>query len=87
MRNPHIQVVQSQPFETRIENTVIAGKTVILYTGEADPGTDPSTGNMWRISKMLYDANGNMIGRTWADNDANFNKKWTDRATYSYRST
>ena len=51
------------------------------YVGEAIPGSDRGTAS-WRI-KRVYEI-GDDIEVIWADNTADFNKVWDDRATYEY---
>lgn len=54
-----------------------------LYIGEAAPGSSPSSA-AWRI-KRVYE-NGPDTDIIWADNTAEFDKVWNDRATYEYTS-
>lgn len=54
-----------------------------LFVGQAEPGTGTgSTG--WSIKKLSYDANLLTISQTWASGTSNFDKTWTNRATYNY---
>jgi YD repeat-containing protein len=54
-----------------------------IYVGEAQPGTSKGSPN-WRIMKLDYDANNNLILKRFADGSKNFNKIWDNRATYTY---
>lgn len=52
----------------------------ITYVGEALPGVAASSA-LWRI-KRLDSTSGLLL--TWADGDADFDKIWNNRASYSY---
>jgi len=54
---------------------------VYTYVGEAIPGSDRSTAS-WRIKRVFED--GDDIEVIWADNSAEFDKVWNNRATYEY---
>ena len=51
--------------------------SVLLYVGEADPGTANSAA-AWRIKRVTP------TGVSWADGVATFTKVWDDRATFTY---
>ena len=55
----------------------------VVYIGEAQPGTAVTTAK-WRIQKRTY--NGNAIQISWADGDGNFDKKYSERTTFTYLS-
>ena len=52
------------------------------YVGEAVPGTNKSDG-IWRIKRIKEFADGD-LEIIWANNSADFDKIWDDRATYEY---
>lgn len=54
----------------------------IIYRGEASVGS-LSSAPLWRIRKITTDINGD-ISETWAAGNAQFNKVWDDRLTYTY---
>ena len=56
----------------------------IEYVGKAQPGT-PKDNSEWKICKIIYDANDNIIDLQWADGEALFTKKWDDRTLYKYK--
>jgi hypothetical protein len=49
--------------------------------GEALPGVAESSSG-WRIKMMVVV--GDDLAVTWADGNANFDKTWDDRNTYTY---
>lgn len=55
----------------------------IEYVGYAAPGsvTDEI---VWKIIKIIYDGNNNIIQVLFAEGTRKFDKKWDDRAGYSY---
>lgn len=53
-----------------------------LYVGKADPGTAQGVIG-WQIKKITYSGS-NATDVQWAEGDANFDKVWDDRASYSY---
>jgi len=57
--------------------------TVLLYAGNADPGTLKSAAR-WQIKKMTYDGNGDLTDLQWADGNTKFDNVWNDRASLSY---
>lgn len=52
-----------------------------IYRGEAAPGSAEGSSS-WRLQKVVI--SGEDITITWAGGNANFNKIWTDRLSYSY---
>lgn len=54
-----------------------------LYIGFAEPGTPTSIGK-WQIRRISYDGNSFVTDVEFADGVNTFNKKWDDRATYTY---
>ena len=50
-----------------------------LYKGEAPPGSVESDA-VWRIRKITI-AGDSDVTEIWADGDANFDNKWTERLT------
>ena len=55
--------------------------STVIYRGEAVAGsTDGST--VWRIQKIVI--SGSSTSVTWASGNANFDKIWTNRLTYTY---
>lgn len=55
--------------------------STIIYRGEAVAGSADSS-SVWRIQKIVI--SGASTSVTWADANANFDKVWTNRLTYSY---
>lgn len=55
-----------------------------IYVGEAQPGTEENT-ESWRIKKITYDSSDAVIDVKWAEGSKDFNKKWSERATYTYK--
>lgn len=56
-----------------------------VYVGCADPTEDKTTADaVWKIMKLEYDGNDQVISRKWADGDTLFNNVWDDRAALSY---
>lgn len=53
----------------------------IEYLGKALPGT-PTSSKLWQIQKWTYDANGFLTNIKFAQNSADFNFIWDDRANY-----
>jgi len=55
------------------------------YIGECDAkNQNKFLSAVWRIKKIIYDANNNILAITWADGTMEFDKVWSDRATYTY---
>ena len=52
------------------------------YVGEAVPGTSKSDA-IWRIKRIKEFVDGD-LEIIWAENSAEFDKVWNDRATYEY---
>jgi len=55
-----------------------------IYIGESH-GASKSEAK-WRIKKLVWDANGNLIDILWGrtDNKILFDKVWDERTSYSY---
>ena len=53
------------------------------YIGYADPGCGADE-KCWYIQKCLYDANDNLTGIAAANNQADFDKIWDSRESYTY---
>jgi hypothetical protein len=53
-----------------------------FYKGEAVPGTQ-ETSTLWRISKVEI-ASDSDVTTTWASGNAEFDKAWSQRLTYTY---
>jgi len=53
-----------------------------LYKGEAVVGTADAT-NVWRIRKVVIGVD-NDVTETWASGTATYDKRWSDRLTYTY---
>ena len=56
---------------------------VIEYMGYAAPGT-LDTDPRWFIKKMIYDGNGFQTDETFAGGNANFDKSWALKGSYTY---
>lgn len=55
----------------------------IEYVGYAAPGS--STGDVvWKIIKIIYDGNDNIVQVHFAEGTRKFDKEWDNRAGYSY---
>jgi len=58
----------------------------VCYVGEAVPGS-LDTDSTWRIKRITQvdtDQWGDDIVIEWADSNANFDKSWINRLTYTY---
>ena len=53
-----------------------------IYVGEARPGSSLQS-LKWRIYKLTY-TGANPIRTSWANANARFNKRWDNRALYTY---
>lgn len=40
--------------------------------------------SIWKISKLLYDGNNNLVSKKFAEGTQNFNKTWSERTSYNY---
>ena len=65
--------------QQRIDN---AGDSNPVYVGEARPGSSLMS-LKWRIYKLTY-LETNVIRTSWAGGNARFNKRWDNRALYTY---
>lgn len=76
------EVIEYLPEEDEVYDievdTSIAGVT---YVGQALPGTAKATA-AWRIKKITETAGGSSVD--WASGNAEFNKVWDDRLSYTY---
>lgn len=55
-----------------------------IYIAEAPPGANEIDNN-WRIKKLTYDANNNVVEMNWANKESiRFTVSWQARATYAY---
>jgi hypothetical protein len=66
----------------RLVDEQIIGNDSFTYIGEAAPGGVANTA-VWRIKRVTEYANGYME-IIWANDSENFDKNWTQRATYTY---
>ena len=55
-----------------------------LYKGKAAPGALDSEAK-WKITKITISAIDDDVIESWANGDANENKIWDDRASYTYQ--
>ena len=55
----------------------------IEYVGYAAPGSATSV-TVWKIIKIIYDGNDNIVQVLFAGGTRKFDKEWDERATYSY---
>jgi len=53
-----------------------------LYKGEAAVGAS-ETALLWRIRKVTIGADNDVV-ETWANGDSEYNKRWSDRLTFTY---
>jgi len=74
-----IFIEESNQYKQYIENS----NRKPLYVGECAPGATVGQ-SAWRIKKIAYDADGLTASVIWASSAANFDKKWSERATYNY---
>jgi hypothetical protein len=75
------KAITSEGDEVLAKRTDFVGETLI-YKGEAAVGTTNST-SLWRIRLMTISVDGD-ISETWASGNANYDKVWDDRLTYTY---
>jgi len=54
-----------------------------IYLGEAGVGVATSEAK-WRIRKLTYDANSNLLSITWANGNTKYTNVWDDRAILTY---
>ena len=55
----------------------------IEYVGYAAPGSATSE-TVWKIIKIIYDGNDNIVQVLFAEGTRKFDKEWDERASYSY---
>lgn len=61
----------------------VGATSYIEYVGEAQ--SDAKTSELkWRIKKMVYDANNNLLEINWCEGTTGFKYSWDLRATYNY---
>ena len=65
--------------QQRIDN---AGCTQPVYIGDAVPGSSLQS-LKWRIQKLTYSGT-DVIRISWANGTDRFDKKWENRASYTY---
>lgn len=53
------------------------------FIGHAVIGS-PTSSSVWRIKKLMFNDDGEYVGKGWADSVATFTKEWDDRDTYTY---
>lgn len=64
---------------------LVAGETYEEYIGECHPKNQHLQANLvWRIRKIQYDVNWNVVSINWAERSKDFNFSWALRATYNY---
>jgi len=76
------KVTISNPLPVQVEDRPLARKTDGTTTqkiGEAPPGT-PKSAAKWRIRKVVRQT----AETTWANGNAEFDKVWNDRDSYTY---
>lgn len=73
-----LQIGMEKQYDRLVDTDEVNGYT---YVGEADPGSNRAN-PIWRI-KRVYEV-GDDLEIIWADNSADFDKIWDDRATYEY---
>lgn len=65
--------------QQRIDN---AGGALPVYIGWAVPGSSPMS-LKWRIQRLYYSGT-DVVQVRWADGNDRFDKRWDDRASYTY---
>ncbi len=76
----HHYNVDVQPYSKELDYDANGN---VIYFGEALAGTalgDPT----WRIKKLTYDVNGNLLSALWAAGSNTFEQIWNNRAGLSY---
>jgi hypothetical protein len=73
-------LTSDKPEKIRID---YSGGSVAIYVGFAAPGTAEDE-TEWKVMKLTYNPDDNMTQLDWASGNADYDKKWTDRATYVY---
>ena len=61
-----------------LEDTASA---TVTYDGTAKHKNASTATAVWRIFKITYDANGNLLSITWADGNELYDNIWDNRAT------
>lgn len=57
--------------------------STITYSGKAAAGSATNVA-VWQISKLTFDADGNLLSQKWANASGNFDQIWDNRASLSY---
>jgi hypothetical protein len=77
------QIVDNITTEVEMQyNKLIDTANNFVYIGEANPGTANTTAT-WRI-KRVEEITGDDVSILWANGQSEFNKIWSDRASYTY---
>jgi hypothetical protein len=66
-----------------IKNFEYDGSGNLIYIGYALPNSADAD-SKWMIKKATYDASNNILTEKFAGGNANLDKQWTLRASYSY---
>lgn len=80
-----LQIIKEVPAEEEMmykEEVDFVGEDLI-YRGWANPGSATSAPT-WRIRRTRFIGSDDDVIHDWAGGNADFNKIWDDRATYSY---
>lgn len=56
----------------------------VEYIGMAHPGS-PTNAEEWLLIKIFYDANENIVERSFANGSVNFTGRWSLRQIYEYK--
>jgi hypothetical protein len=74
----NIQSDDTMPLSKRIDFV----SENLIYKGESNPGTVDSASG-WRIHRLVIAPDGD-VTETWAEGNANMDKVWDNRATYTF---
>jgi hypothetical protein len=77
----NIRIDLEMQYDKLVDEQVVGNNTV-TYIGEAAPGATANSAS-WRVKRVYEYANG-YIEIIWANDTENFDKNWTQRATYTY---
>lgn len=96
-RNYRPDDVTQMTFDENFSSRVMVSKDLLLvqkmsagvngmteYLGFRAVGSDPAL-SVWFIKKIIYDGNNFITDVQIANDELKFNKKWADRATYTYQ--
>ena len=75
--------LSSTPDATLITRLAYTTGLSIEYIGSAAPSSATSE-DVWKITKIIYDANENITEILFAEGTKHFDKIWDDRASYNY---